>query len=105
MNVHAHAEDSMPYTNTIYTSMYVCNIALTQIQDYVNQESMWSSNGSTDQRKYLATSIVFAGSMRKSIYISTDFQISERLHRGTEFSHNYTIGYLIDYLMNYIIIT
>ena len=80
-------------------------IVLAPIQDYVSQESAWSSNGSTYQRKYLATSKVFAESMCKSIYISTDFQISEGLRRGPEFSHNYTIDYLIDYLINYIIIT
>ena len=68
-------------------------IALAPIQDYVNQESVWSLNSSTYQRKYLATSEVFAGSMCMSIYISTDFQISERL---PEFSHNYTIDCLIE---------
>ena len=60
---------------------------------------------STYQRKYLATSKVFPEYMCKSIYISTDFQISEGLCQGPEFSHNYTIDYLIDYLIDYIIIT
>ena len=39
--------------------------------------------------------------MCKLLYMFTDFQVSERLHRGPEFSHNY----LIDYLINYTIIT
>ena len=42
-----------------------------------------------------ATFKVFAGYIYKSIYISTDYQVSERLCRGPEFSHNYTIGYII----------
>ena len=66
MNV--HAEDSMlTRTLYLYISMHVY-IA------YVNQESMWSLNGSTYQRKYLATSKVFAGSMCKSIYILQIFR-------------------------------
>ena len=74
-------------------------IALTPIQDYVSQENAWSSNGSTCQH---ATSNIFTGYMHKSIYISTDFQISEGLRRGPEFSHNYTIDYVI---ITYIVIT
>jgi hypothetical protein len=36
--------------------------------------------------------------VRYSTYIVlTDFQGSERLHRGPEFSHNYLIDYLVDY--------
>ena len=65
---------------------------------YVSQENAWRSNGSTCQRKQRATFNVFAGYVRKSIYISTDFQISEGLRRGPEFSPNYTIDYLIDYI-------
>ena len=42
-----------------------------------------------------ATSKVFAGYICKSIYIPTDFQVPESLCRGPEFSHNYTIGYII----------
>ena len=61
-------------------------------------------NGSTYQIKYLATSKVFAESVCKSIYISTDFQISEGLRRGPKFSYNCTIDCLIDYLIRYIII-
>ena len=33
------------------------------------------------------------------LYISTDFQISEGLRRGPEFSPSYTIDYLIDYII------
>ena len=29
------------------------------------------------------------------LYILTDFQVSERLHQGPEFSHNYLMDYLI----------
>ena len=39
--------------------------------------------------------------MRQILYILTDFQVSERLHGGPEFSDNY----LIDYLIGFIIIT
>ena len=44
---HAHCM-RIACTNTIYE-------VLVPIQDYVSQESAWSSNGSTYQRKYLAT--------------------------------------------------
>ena len=49
------------------------------------------------ERHYLseATSKVFTGYIRKSIYIPTDCQVPEGLCRGPEFSHNYTIGYII----------
>ena len=83
--VHVH-EDAWTYSCTL-ASMHVYIIALAPIQDYISQESAWSSNCSTFQRKYLATSKVFAESICKSIYTSTDFQISEGLHRGPEFSH------------------
>ena len=53
------------------------------ILDYVNQENSWSSNRSTCQRKKRG---VFAGYVRRSIYTSMDFQISEGLHRGPELS-------------------
>ena len=43
----------------------------------------------------VATSKVFAGYTRKSIYSPTDCQVPEGLCRGPEFSHNYTIGYII----------
>ena len=83
INMHVH-EDVQTYTST--TCMY---IALAPIQDYVSQES---ANGSTYQRKYLVTSKVFTESICKSIYISTDFQISEGLglnfliiHRGIDY--------------------
>ena len=50
------------------------------------------------ERHYLSEAIfkVFAGYICKSFYISKDFQVSERLCRGPEFSHNYTIGYIIN---------
>ena len=64
-------------------------IALALIQDYVSQENMWSLKSSTYQN-------VFTGYIiHKSIYIFTDFQIS----LGPGFSHNYTIDYLIDYII------
>ena len=76
---------------------------LAPIQDYVSQESAWSSNSSTYQRKYLATSTskVFAESICKSIYLSTDF----RSRKGSVEALNFLINYTIDYLVNYIIIT
>ena len=81
MNVHVH-EDAQMYTSTICISMrvYYIYISLAPIQDYVSQESAWSSDGSTCQRKYLATSKVFVESIiYKTIYISMGFQISEWL--------------------------
>ena len=87
-----------------YNNYSICVLYIEKLH-YISQENAWRSNGSTCQRKQRATFNVFAGYVRKSIYISTDFQISEGLHRGPEFSPNYTIDYLIDYLMDYIIIT
>ena len=34
-------------------------------------------------------------SMSYVLYILLDFEVTEGLRRGPEFSHNYTIGYLI----------
>ena len=87
-----------------YNNYSICVLYIERLH-YVSQENAWRSNGSTCQRKQRATFNVFAGYVRKSIYISTDFQISEGLRRGPEFSPNYTIDYLIDYLIDYIIIT
>ena len=52
----------------------------------------------THQRRQHA---VFTGYTRQILYIFTDFQVSERLHGGPEFSGNY----LIDYTIGYITIT
>ena len=41
--------------------------------------------------------------VRYSTYNYTDFQASERLHEGPEFSHNYLIDYLRDYSIGFII--
>ena len=87
-----------------YNNYSICVLYIERLH-YVSQENAWRSNGSTCQRKQRATFNVFAGYVRKSIYISTDFQISEGLCRSPEFSPNYTIDYLIDYLIDYIIIT
>ena len=38
-------------------------------------------------------------------YIYTDFQVSERLHEGPEFSGNYLIDYTIGFIIHYTIIT
>jgi hypothetical protein len=35
------------------------------------------------------------------LYIFTGLQVSERLHRGPEFSHNYLIDYTIGSIMDY----
>ena len=44
--------------------------------------------------------------IRYSIYtVLTDFQVSERLHWGPEFSHNYLIDYTIGFIIHYTIIT
>ena len=39
--------------------------------------------------------IIFTGYTRKILYIFTEFQVSERLHRGPEFLNDYLIGYII----------
>ena len=38
---------------------------------------------------------VFSGYMRQILYLLTNFQVSERLHGGPEFSGNYLIDYII----------
>ena len=81
-----------------YNNYSICVLYIERLH-YVSQENAWRSNGSTCQRKQRATFNVFAGYVRKSIYISTDFQISEGLRRGPELSPNYTIDYLIDYII------
>ena len=77
-----------------YNNYGICVLYIERLH-YVSQENAWRSNGSTCQRKQRATFNVFAGYVRKSIYISTDFQISKGLRRGPEFSPNYTIDYII----------
>ena len=42
---------------------------------------------------------------RKLLYILLDFQVTERLHRGPEFSHNYLIDFIVDFIIDYNIIT
>ena len=43
---------------------------------------------------------VLAGYTRKILYIIiTEFRVSERLHRGPEFFHNYLMDYTIGLLM------
>ena len=81
-----------------YNNYSICVLYIERLH-YVNQENAGRSNGSTCQRKQRATFNVFAVYVRKSIYISTDFQISEGLRRGPEFSPNYTIDYLIYYII------
>ena len=81
-----------------YNNYSICVLYIERLH-YVSQENAWRSNGSTCQRKQRATFNVFAGYVHKSIYISTDFQISEGLRQGPEFSPNYTIDYLIDYII------
>ena len=63
-----------------YNNYSICVLYIERLH-YVSQENVWRSNGSTCQRKQRATFNVFAGYVRKSIYISTDFQISEGLRR------------------------
>ena len=51
--------------------------------------------------------------MRKLLYVLFDFQFSERLRQGPEYSHNYLIdytigffiGFIIDFVIDYTIIT
>jgi hypothetical protein len=38
-------------------------------------------------------------SLDTGVRYSTYFQVSERLQQGPEFSHNYTIGFVIDYII------
>ena len=59
-----------------YNNYSICVLYIERLH-YVSQENAWRSNGSTCQRKQRATFNVFAAYLRKSIYISTDFQISE----------------------------
>ena len=49
----------------------------------------------TCQSKYHAAFKVFARCTHKLLYILLDFQVSEELRLGPEFSHNYTVGYII----------
>ena len=70
-------------------------------RDYVSLENACSSAAAAHQRRQYTAYKVFAGYTQKILYILTEFQISERLHRGPEFSHNY----LIDYTIGFIIIT
>ena len=58
------------------------------VQDYVRQENVWNLNSNT----YHSLDIYL-------ICVSTDFQILEGLCRGPEFCPNYTIDYLIDYII------
>ena len=49
---------------------------------------------------------LFTGYMHKILYIFTEFEVSERLHQGPRFSHNYPIDYTIGFIIithNYLI--
>ena len=61
------------------------HLAIYSTMDYVIQENVWSSSRSTSQRMKQATSKVFVGDVRKSIYIIADYHASDKLHRGPEF--------------------
>ena len=64
-------------------------------KNYITQEHVWSSSGSTSQKTNQATSKVFFRYTSKLIYIVTNFHVSDEFHRGPEFSYNYIINYLI----------
>ena len=66
--------------------------------DYVSLEN------AANQRRQHAACMVFAGYTRKILYIFTEFQVPEGLHRGPKFSHIYLIEYHIDYTIGFIII-
>ena len=89
--------------NTVCIEHVHVYIVLALIQDYVSQENKWSLNGRICQRSNMQLLMysVFSGYIRKSIYNRMDFQISEGLHLGPEFSHNYTIDYLVDFIINH----
>ena len=70
--------------NSIYSAS--TNTTLRKPREHVELER------TTCQRQLLKYSLDI---ICKSIYISMDFQVSERLCQGPEFSRNYTIGYII----------
>ena len=74
-----------------------CALYIVCVHIYSARELRKSRERVELERRYLsvATSKVFAGYTRESIYIPTDCQVLEGLCRGPEFSHNYTIGYII----------
>ena len=39
--------------------------------------------------------------MHQILYLYTNFQVSERLHEGPEFSHYYLIDYTIGFIIHY----
>ena len=79
----------------IYTCLFIHGLRLRKPRERVKSDQQYLSEKVTCSFK------VFAGYTCKLLYMFTDFQVSERLHRGPEFSHNH----LIDYLINYTIIT
>ena len=69
--------------------LHACVLYTAQGYLYLSKELRTLRERASDSCK------VFAGYTWEILYIFTDFQVPERLHWGPEFSHNYTIGYII----------